>query len=69
MGTMVVVAVQPIGRHVTHFLHAVEDVAVEHLGAVGLVESFDKGVLCGLAANAEVKLKKHGLVSTDPAAA
>ena len=42
---MVVVAVQPVGRHVTHFLRGLEDVAVEHLGAVGLVESFDIGVL------------------------
>ena len=49
MGTVVVVAVQPIGRHVTHFLQAVEDVAVEHLGAVGLVESFYIGVLRGFA--------------------
>ena len=44
MGSMVVVAVQPIGRHVTHFLQRLEDVAVQHLGAVGLVESFDIGV-------------------------
>jgi hypothetical protein len=49
MGSVVVVAVQPVGRHVTHFLQAVEHVAVEHLGAVGLVESFDIGVLRGLA--------------------
>jgi len=49
MGSMVVVAVQPVGRHVTHFLQAVEDVAVEHLGSIGLVESFDIGVLRGLA--------------------
>ena len=45
MGSVVVVAVQPIGCHVTNFLQVVEHVAVEHLGAVGLVESFDIGVL------------------------
>lgn len=49
MGSMVVVSVQPVGRHVTHFLQAVEHVAVEHFGAVGLVESFDIGVLRRLA--------------------
>lgn len=49
MGSVVVVAVQPIGRHVAHFLQVVEHVAVEHLGAVGFVESFDIGVLRGLA--------------------
>ncbi len=43
MGSVVVVAVQPIGRHVTNFLQVVEHVAVEHLGAVGFVESFDIG--------------------------
>jgi len=45
MGSMVVVSVQPVGRHFTHLLQAVEDVAIEHLGTVGLVESFDIGVL------------------------
>jgi len=48
MGPMVVVAVQPVGCHFTHLLQAVEDVAIEHLGAVGLVEAFDIGVLRGL---------------------
>ena len=47
MGSMVVVAVQPIGRHFTHFLQRLEDVAVQHLGAVGLVEFLDIGVLSG----------------------
>lgn len=51
MGAVVVVSVQPVGRHVTHFLQAAEDVAVEHLGWVGLVESFDIGVLRGLPPN------------------
>lgn len=45
MGTVVVVAVQPIGCHVAHFLQRIEHVAVQHIGAVGLVESFDIGVL------------------------
>lgn len=48
MGAMVVVSVQPVGRHVTHLLQAIEYAAVEHLGTVGLVESFDIGVLRGL---------------------
>ncbi len=48
MGSMIV-AGQPIGRHVTHFLQAIEDVAVEHIGEVGLVESLDLGALGGLA--------------------
>lgn len=48
MRSVVVAAVQPVGSHVAHFLQAVEHVAVEHLGAVGLVESFDIGVLRGL---------------------
>jgi len=45
MGSVVVVAVQPVGRHVTHLLQVVEHVAVEDFGAVGLVESLDIGVL------------------------
>lgn len=45
MGAVVVVAVQPISCHVAHFLQRLEHVAVQHLGAVGLVESFDIGVL------------------------
>ena len=49
MGSMVFVSVQPVGRHVTHFLHAAEGIAIEHLGAVGLVESFDIGILRRLA--------------------
>lgn len=47
MGSVVVVAVQPIGRHVTHFLQAVEDVAVEHLGAVGRKRSIDHALALG----------------------
>ena len=45
MWPVVVVSVQPVGRHVTHLLQVVKDVAIEHLGTVGLVESFDIGVL------------------------
>ena len=36
---------QPVCRHVSDLLKAVEHIAVQHLGAVGLVESFDVGVL------------------------
>lgn len=49
MGSMMVVAVQPVGRHIAHFLQRLEQVAVQHLAAVGLVESFDIGVLRRLA--------------------
>ncbi len=49
MGSVMVVAMQPIGRHIAHVLQAVEDVAIEHLVAVGLVESLDIGVLSGFA--------------------
>lgn len=61
MRSMVVVAVQPVGRHVTHLLQVVEDVAIEHLGTVGLVESFDIGVLRGLARLDMVKGNALGL--------
>lgn len=44
-----VVAVQPVGCHVTNFLPAVEGAGVEHRIAVGLVESVDISVLRGLA--------------------
>lgn len=47
MGSMVVISMQPIGRHLSHFLQAVEEMAIQHLGAVGLVESLDIGVLRG----------------------
>ena len=49
MRSMVVVAVQPVGRHVSNLLQGIEHVAVQHLSAVGLVESLDIGVLCWLA--------------------
>lgn len=49
MWTMVVVSVQPIGRHFAHLLQAVEHIAIEYLGVVGLVEFLDIGVLRGLA--------------------
>lgn len=41
----VVVAVQPIGPHVAYLLQRLEDMAVQHLGSVGLFEAFDMGVL------------------------
>ena len=37
---------QPVCGHVSYLLQAVEDVAIEYLGTVGFVESFDIGVLC-----------------------
>ena len=49
MGSMVVVAVQPVGSHVTHLLQVVEDVVIEHLGTVDPFEAFNIGVLCGFA--------------------
>lgn len=49
MWPVVVVSVQPVGRHVPHFLEGVEHVAVQHLSAVGLGEAFDIGVMGGLA--------------------
>lgn len=49
MGSVVVVAVQPVGRHVTHLLQVIEHVAVEDFGAVGLVEALDIGALRGFA--------------------
>lgn len=45
MGSLLVVAVPPVLGHAPHLVEAGEDVAVEHLGAVGLVEAFDVGVL------------------------
>lgn len=45
MGSVMVVAVQPVSGHVPDLLQAVEDVAVQHLGAVGPVESFHIGIL------------------------
>ena len=49
MGSVVVVSVQPIGRHVSDLLQGIEHVAVQHLGAVSLVEAFHIGVLGGFA--------------------
>ena len=49
MGTFMVVAVSPVFGHAPHLVETGEDVAVEHLGAVGLVEAFDVGVLGGFA--------------------
>jgi len=46
---MVVVSVQPICQHFAYLLQAVEDIAIEYLGALGLVESLDIGVLRGFA--------------------
>jgi hypothetical protein len=48
-GSVAVVAVPPVCRHVAHFLLAVEHATVEHLDAVGVVEAFDVGVRPGLA--------------------
>jgi len=40
-----VVTVPPVFGHAPHFVEAGEDVAVEHLGAVGFVEALDVSVL------------------------
>lgn len=61
MGTMVVEALQPIGRPVTHFLQALDEVAVEHIGAVGFVESFEVAVLRGLAGLGVLQGNAHAL--------
>lgn len=37
-------SVLPVGRHATHFRQGLEDAAVQHLDALGLVEPFDVGV-------------------------
>lgn len=49
LGSVLFVSMKPFGRHVAQFLQAVEHTAVEHLGAVDPVESFNVGVLRGLA--------------------
>ena len=49
MRSMVVVALKPIGSHGPHLGQRIEDVAVQHLGAAGLVEALDIGVLGWLA--------------------
>ena len=48
MWAVVVVSVQPVGGHLPNFLQRLEEVAVQNLGAVGLVESLDICVSCGL---------------------
>ena len=45
VGSFVVVAVSPVFGHAPNLAEAGEDVAVEHLGAVGFVEAFDVGIL------------------------
>lgn len=40
-----VVTMQPVGRHVPDLLEGIKDIAVQHFGAVRLVESFDIGIL------------------------
>jgi hypothetical protein len=47
--SVVVVSVQPISGHVSDLLQGIEYVAVQHLGAVSLVEAFHMGVLGGFA--------------------
>lgn len=49
MWLVVVVSVQPVGTHVTHPLQRLKKVAVPHLCAVGFIESFNIGILGGLA--------------------
>ena len=45
MGPLVVVSVQPVIGHVPDLLQGFKDVAVQHLGAVGPIESLDIGIL------------------------
>lgn len=49
MGAVVVVPVRSVGRHARAFLQRFEDPKVQHLGAAGLVEPFDIGILRGFA--------------------
>ena len=60
MGSVVVVSVRPIGRHVSDLLQGIEHVAVQHL-AVSLIEAFDIGVLGGFAGLDVVKGNALGL--------
>lgn len=45
MGLVVVVAVQQFLGYLPDLMQLIENVAVQHLGLVGLVESIDIGVL------------------------
>ena len=56
VGTLMVVAMAPVLEHVAHLVHAVEDVAVEHLGSYRAVEAFDQRVLCRLTRLDEAQL-------------
>lgn len=47
--TLMVVTLAPIFEHLLHFVHAVEDVTIEHLGSHRAIEAFDQRVLCRLA--------------------
>jgi hypothetical protein len=49
MRTVMVVAMLPVSGHAADLVEAGEDVAVEHLGSQGPIESFDVGVLGGFA--------------------
>lgn len=57
MGSMAVIAVQPVSRHVTHLVQVIEHVVAKNLGEVRLVESFDIGVLRGFSKLDEVVAK------------
>ena len=45
MWTMVVIAMQPVLGHRAHLLQRFKDIAVEHLRAIGSVETFYVSVL------------------------
>ncbi|CAM8621647.1 hypothetical protein MCEMSHM24_02449 [Comamonadaceae bacterium] len=49
MGSVVVVAMEPVCSYVSDLLQRIEDVAFQHLGAIRPIESFDIGVLRWLA--------------------
>lgn len=66
MRTVMVVAVLPVGGHATDLVEAGEDVAVEHLSSQRSVESFDVGVLGGLAGLDRRRFHRFSATYTSP---
>ena len=48
MGSVVVIAVQPVCRHVSDLLQGIKDVTVQHLCAVSSIKSLDISILSRL---------------------
>lgn len=46
MGSVMVVAMKPVRRHVPDFLQGAKDIAVQNLGTIRSVDSLDIGFLC-----------------------